>query len=89
MFRCHKQEYIVYMVTNLKKIRDSFDEVVDSLVRIMNKAAAIEHQPLDIGHVVLLHASEMHFLDVAGSCQYEGFSQIASRLGISSVLACI
>lgn len=56
-------------------------EIVDSLVRIMNKAATIEQQPLDIGHGVLLYASEVHLIDVAGRYPDEGVSQIASRLG--------
>jgi DNA-binding MarR family transcriptional regulator len=83
-FRYHKQEYIVYMANKPEKDPEQFaDEIVDSLVRIMNKAAAIEQHPLDIGHGVLLHASEVHLIDVAGRYPDEGVSQIASRLGIT------
>jgi len=37
--------------------------MVDSLVRIMNKPAALEQQSLDIGHGAMLHAWEVHFLE--------------------------
>ena len=59
------------------------DEIIDDLVRIMNKAAAIEKEPVDIGHGVLLHPSEVHLIDIAGRYPDEGISRLASRLGIT------
>jgi DNA-binding MarR family transcriptional regulator len=59
------------------------DDIVDCFVRIMNKAASIEKEPVDIGHGILLHASEVHLIDIVGRYPQEGISQIASRLGIT------
>ncbi len=58
-------------------------EIVDLIARLLNKAAAIEREPVDIGHGVLLHASEVHLIDAAGRHPDESVSEIASRLGIT------
>ncbi|RXE55363.1 MarR family transcriptional regulator [Methanoculleus taiwanensis] len=58
-------------------------EIVDLIARLLNKAAAIEREPIDIGHGVLLHASEVHLIDAAGRHPDESVSEIASRLGIT------
>ncbi len=58
-------------------------EIMDAIVRLLNKAAAIERQPVDIGHGVLLHPSEIHLIDAIGRCPDESVSEAASRLGIT------
>jgi DNA-binding MarR family transcriptional regulator len=58
-------------------------DLLDTISRILNKAAAIEKQPVDIGHGVLLYASEVHLIDMAGRYPEAGISQIAARLGIT------
>lgn len=58
-------------------------DILDAMSRILNKAAAIEKEPVDIGHSILLYASEVHLIDMAGRYPEEGISQIASRLGIT------
>lgn len=59
------------------------EEILDNLMRILNLAIAIEREPLDIGHGVLLHASEIHLIEMAGRYPDESLSRIASRLGIT------
>lgn len=58
-------------------------DIVDTIVRIMNKAVSIEKDPIDIGHGTLLYPSEVHLIDMAGRFPDENVSQIASRLGIT------
>ncbi len=73
------------MVNNSSKTNSSINasDILDTMSRILNKAAAIEKEPVDIGHGVLLYASEVHLIDMAGRYPEEGISQIASRLGIT------
>jgi len=59
------------------------DNIIDDLVRIMNKASAVEKVPVDIGHGILLYASEVHLIDMIGRYPDEGVSRIAFRLGIT------
>ncbi len=58
-------------------------EFLDRITRILNKAAAIEREPVDIGHGVLLYPSEVHLIDAAGRYPDEGVSDLASQLGIT------
>ena len=58
-------------------------DIVDTLVRIINKADSIEKNPVDIGHGILLHPSEVHLIDMAGRFPDENVSQIAFRLGVT------
>lgn len=69
-----------YSTNNSSRIAS---DILDAMSRILNKAAAIEKEPVDIGHGVLLYASEVHLIDMAGRYPEEGISQIASRLGIT------
>lgn len=73
------------MVNNYSKNNSSriASDVLDALSRILNKAAAIEKEPVDIGHGILLYASEVHLIDMAGRYPQEGISRLASRLGIT------
>jgi DNA-binding MarR family transcriptional regulator len=57
--------------------------IMDLLIRIVNKAAVIEKEPIDIGHGILLHASEVHLIDLVGRFPQENITEIASRLGIT------
>lgn len=73
------------MVNNYSKNNSSkiASDILDAMSKILNKAAAIEKAPVDIGHGVLLYASEVHLIDMAGRYPEEGISQIASRIGIT------
>lgn len=55
----------------------------DALIRLLNMAAAIEKEPVDIGGGVYLHASEVHFIDILGRYPGENLSCAAKRLGIT------
>ncbi|WP_340818118.1 MarR family transcriptional regulator [Methanolobus sp. WCC4] len=57
--------------------------IVDGLVRLINKAVSIEKEPVDIGHGIILHSSEVHLIDMAGRYSHESVSQLACRLGIT------
>jgi len=58
-------------------------DIMDLFVRLLNKAAAIERDPVDIGHGVLLYPSEVHLIDMVGRFPDENVSALASRLGIT------
>ena len=75
----------VYMLNNPDEADSASRaiEILDIIVRVVNKAAAIEKEPIDIGHGVLLYASEVHCIDVAGRYPDENVSQIAVRLGVT------
>ncbi|MFA5331832.1 MAG: MarR family transcriptional regulator [Methanoregula sp.] len=53
------------------------------LVRLFNKAAAIEHEPVDTGDGVLLYTSEKHLIDTVWRFPQESMSGLASHLGIT------
>ena len=59
------------------------DRFMDQLTRLLNKAAAIEREPVDTGDGVLLYTSEIHLLDMAARYPGEGMSSLAARLGIT------
>lgn len=65
----------------------NLDEKVDSLiesgVRILNKAYELEKKPVDIGHGVLLYPSEFHLIDTVGKNPAENLTSIASRFGVT------
>jgi DNA-binding MarR family transcriptional regulator len=65
----------------------SLDEKVDSLIesgiRILNKAYALEKKPVDIGHGVLLYPSEFHLIETVGKNPAENLTSIASQLGVT------
>ncbi len=58
-------------------------EILDRIIRILNRAARIEAEPIDIGHGILLHASEVHLIDMAGRYPGENVTRIAARLGVT------
>jgi DNA-binding MarR family transcriptional regulator len=57
--------------------------MMDLFVRVLNKAATIEKEPVDIGHGVLIYSSEVHLIDMIGRFPDENVSGLASRLGIT------
>jgi DNA-binding MarR family transcriptional regulator len=57
--------------------------ITELLVRIFNKAAAIERDPVDTGDGVLLYTSEVHLIDAAARYPLESMSGLADRLGIT------
>lgn len=59
------------------------EEIMDTLTRLFNKAAAIEREPVDTGDGILLYTSEVHLIDMAGRFPEEGLSSLAVRLGIT------
>jgi DNA-binding MarR family transcriptional regulator len=73
------------MVNNSAKPNSAItaSTILDTITRVLNKAAAIEKEPVDIGHGLLLYASEVHLIDMAGRYPEEGISQTASRPGIT------
>jgi len=71
----------VYMLNNSSDTGAA--AMMDIFVRVLNKAAAIEREAVDIGHGVLLYPSEVHLIDLIGRFPEENISGLASRLGIT------
>ena len=61
---------------------DSID-IIDQFIRILNKAAAIEKEPVDIGDGILLHASEVHLIEFCARFPDESMTRLSGRLGIT------
>jgi len=59
------------------------DIFFDLWMRLFNKAAMIEREPVDTGDGVLLYTSEVHLIDMAGRFPEASLSTLASRLGIT------
>lgn len=57
--------------------------ITETLVRIFNKAAAIEREPVDTGDGIFLYTSEVHLIDAVGRYGKESMSELAARLGIT------
>ncbi len=64
----------------------NLDEKVDSLlesgIRILNKAYVLERKPVDIGGV-LLYPSEFHVIEIVGKYPEKNLTAIASHLGVT------
>jgi DNA-binding MarR family transcriptional regulator len=58
-------------------------EVIDALIRVLLKGTSVENTPVDIGHGVLISASELHFLSIVSRFSRENLSQLATRLGVT------
>ena len=58
-------------------------EIIDLFIRILNKAATIEKEPVDIGHGILLHASEVHLIEFCARYPEDSMTRLAERLGIT------
>ena len=58
-------------------------EIIDLFIRILNKAATIEREPVDIGHGILLHTSEVHLLEFCARYPDESMTRLSERLGIT------
>lgn len=73
------------MVNNSAKINSSkaASDILDAISRVLNKAASVEKEPVDVGHGTLLFSSEVHLIDMAGRYPEESISKIASRLGVT------
>ncbi|MCQ1536076.1 MarR family transcriptional regulator [Methanosarcina sp. KYL-1] len=67
--------------------RSDLDEKVDSLleagIRTLNKAYALEKEPVDLGNGVLLYPSEFHVIEVVGKYPEKNLTAIASHLGVT------
>ena len=61
----------------------AIDGFMDTMTRLLAKAALIEKSPVDTGDGVLLYTSEIHLISIAGRFPQESMSAIASRLGIT------
>ncbi len=65
----------------------NLDEKVTTLletgIRILNKAYALEKKPVDMGHGVLLYPSEFHVIETVGKHPAENLTSIASHLGVT------
>lgn len=62
---------------------DKIPEVLDLFTVIFNRAAAVEREPVDIGHGVLLYSSEIQLIDLTGRFPEENLSELAKRLGVT------
>ena len=62
---------------------NSFSDLTDSLIRVINQAVDIEKHPVDMGYGDVLSASEIHLIDIAGRFPQVKLSEIAIRLGIT------
>jgi DNA-binding MarR family transcriptional regulator len=64
----------------------NLDEKVDALlesgIRILNKAYMLERKPVDIGGV-LLYPSEFHVIEIVGKYPEKNLTAIASHLGVT------
>ena len=56
---------------------------MDTMARILTKAALIEKTPVDTGDGIFLYTSEVHLISLAGRFPGESMSGIAARLGIT------
>jgi DNA-binding MarR family transcriptional regulator len=65
----------------------NLDEKVDSLlesgIRILNKAYALEKKPVDIVPGILLYPSEFHVIEITGKHPEKNLTAIASHLGVT------
>lgn len=59
------------------------DEIMEMLVRVFNKAASIEREPVDTGDGILLFTSEIHLIDTVGRFPGTSMSALATKLGIT------
>lgn len=57
--------------------------MMDVFVRVLNRAAAIEQEAVDIGHGVRLYPSEVHLIDQIGRFPGENLTGLAARLGVT------
>lgn len=65
----------------------NLDEKVTALletgIRILNKAYALEKKPVDMGHGVLLYPSEFHVIETVGKHPAENLTSISFHLGVT------
>ncbi len=58
-------------------------QILETLIRVIHKAAFIDNQPVDLGDGSLLSAGEIHLIDMAGQYPHDTISGLASRLGVT------
>ena len=58
-------------------------QILETLVRVIQKAAFIDSQPVDLGDGSLLSAGEIHLIDMAGQYPHDTISGLANRLGVT------
>ena len=57
--------------------------ILETLVEVIQKAAFIDSQPVDLGDGSLLSAGEIHLIDMAAQYPHDTISGLASRLGVT------
>lgn len=62
---------------------EKVDFLIESGIRILNKAHTLEKKPVDIGHGVFLYPSEFHVIEVVGKHPEKNLTAIASHLGVT------
>jgi len=62
---------------------EKVDFLLESGIRILNKAYALEKKPVDIGHGVLLYPSEFHVIEIVEKHPEKNLTAIASHLGVT------
>ncbi|WFN33941.1 MarR family transcriptional regulator [Methanogenium sp. S4BF] len=58
-------------------------DLTEAFIRVLAKAAAVEKEPVDIGHGVHLYTSEVHLIDCVARYPEESISGVATRLGVT------
>ncbi|WP_409199192.1 MarR family winged helix-turn-helix transcriptional regulator [Methanospirillum lacunae] len=58
-------------------------QILVTLVQVIQKAAFIDNQPVDLGDGPLLTAAEIHLIDMAGRYQGDTISDLAVRMGVT------
>jgi DNA-binding MarR family transcriptional regulator len=58
-------------------------QILITLVQVIQKAAFIDNQPVDLGDGSLLTATEIHLIDMTGRFPGETISDLAARMGVT------
>jgi DNA-binding MarR family transcriptional regulator len=65
------------------KLEEKVTILLETGIRILNKAYALEKKPVDLGNGVLLYPSEFHLIETVGKHPAENLTSIASQLGVT------
>lgn len=73
------------MLNNPSQTENSItvSDLTDAFIRVLNKAAAVEKEPVDIGHGVLIYTSEVHLIEFIARYPEESISALATRIGVT------
>ncbi|WP_440945794.1 MarR family winged helix-turn-helix transcriptional regulator [Methanosarcina sp. T3] len=57
--------------------------LLETGIRILNKAYMLEKKPVNLGNGILLYPSEFHIIEVVGKYPEKNLTSIASHLGVT------